>query len=64
MIILATPVDYICGKANKILGFIWRNMQGSSKTLQKISYRHFVLDYSCTIWDLRYQKDKHKQEMV
>ena len=26
-------VDYICNKANRILGFLWRNLRGSPKTL-------------------------------
>ena len=60
-------VDYICSKANRILGFLWRNLRGSPKTLRETSYLHFVLpilDYCCSIWDPHHQSSVHKLEMI
>ena len=60
-------VDYVCNKANRILGFLWRNLRGSSRTLREASYLHFVLpilDYCCPIWDPYHQTSIHKLEMI
>ena len=60
-------VDYVCSKANRILGFLWQNLRGSSRTLRETSYLHFVLpilDYCCSIWDPYHPSSVHKLEMI
>ena len=60
-------VDYVFGKANRILGFLWRNLRGSSRALRETSCSHFVLpiiDYYCSIWDPYHQTLIHQLEMI
>ena len=60
-------VDYVCNKANPYSMLFVEKLRGSSRTLQKASYLHFVLpilDYCCTIWDPYHQTSMHKLEMI
>ena len=49
-----THVSQTCNKANRILGFLQRNLKNSPTHL-KLAYKQLVLpsmEYCATIWDL------------
>ena len=57
----------ICGKANKILGFLRRNLNIGSTTTKQNAYNSLVrpiVEYASTVWDPYTQKDIHTLEMV
>ena len=60
-------VEYVCGKAMKLIGFLNRNLHTCSKELKELSYKQFVLpvlDYASSIWDPYHQNQINKLEMI
>ena len=60
-------IDYICNKANRLLGFLKQNLHACHKHFKEYAYKQFLLpslEYYCAIWDLHYQTDISKLEMV
>ena len=60
-------VNSICGKANKTLGFLRRNLNIGSTTVKQNAYNSLVrpiVEYASTVWDPYTQKDIHTLEMV
>ena len=60
-------INKISGAANRMLGFMWRNLRNSPKTIKEKAYTSFVrpkLEYSSSIWDPHVQKDVKQLEMV
>ena len=46
-------IDYVCGKAMKLIGFLNRNLHTCLKELKELSCKQFVLpvlDYALTIY--------------
>jgi hypothetical protein len=58
----------ICGKANRTLGFLQRNLNiGSTSVKENAAYKTLVrptLEYASTVWDPYHQKDIQQLEMV
>ena len=57
-------INYVCGKAIKLIGFLNRNLHICSKEL---NYKQFVLpvlDYASSIWDPYHQNQINKLEMI
>ena len=60
-------VKTITSKANKILGLIERNLYNCPKTVKETAYKTIVrpkLQYACSAWDPRHQKDKAGLERI
>ena len=60
-------IDYACNKANRLLGFLKRNLYSFHKHFKEYVYKQFLLpslEYCCAIWDPYYQTDISKFEMV
>ena len=60
-------VEYVCGKAMKLIGFLNCNLHTCSKELKEICYKQFVLpvlDYASSIWDPYHQHQINKLEMI
>ena len=60
-------VEYVHGKAMKLIGFLNRNLHTCSKELKELSYKQFVLpvlDYASSIWDPYHQNQINKLEMI
>ena len=60
-------INNICGKANKTLGFLRRNLNIGSTTTKQNAYNSLVrpiVEYASTVWDPYTQKDIHTLEMV
>ena len=60
-------IDYVRGKATKLIGFLNRNLRTCSKELKELSYKQFVLpvlDYASSIWDPYHQNQINKLEMI
>ena len=60
-------VNQICHKANRQLGFLYRNLKGCSKHYKEYAYRQIVLpsiQYCSAIWDPYYQNAIHKVETI
>ena len=60
-------INSICGKANKTLGFLRRNLNFGSTTTKQNAYNSLVrpiVEYAATVWDPYTQKDIHILEMV
>ena len=60
-------IDYICNKANRLLGFLKRNLYSCHKHFKEYAYKQFLLpslEYCCAIWDPYYQTDISKLEIV
>ena len=60
-------IDYVCNKANKLLGFLKRNLQSCTKYFRELSYKQFiipVLEYCAPIWDPYHQSDISKIETI
>ena len=58
-------VNQICHKANRQLGFLYRNLRGSPKHFTEYAYKQIVLpsiQYCSVIWDPYYQNAIHKVE--
>ena len=56
-------IDYLCGKAMKLIGFLNYNLHICSKELKELSYKQFVLpvlDYASSIWDPYHQNQINK----
>ena len=59
-------INSICGKANKTLGFLRRNLNIGSTTTKQNAYNSLVrliVEYASTVWD-PYTQDIHILEMV
>ena len=57
----------ISGAANKMLGFMWRNLRHAPTSIKEKAYTSFIrpkLEYSSSIWDPHTQKDINQLEMV
>jgi hypothetical protein len=60
-------VQYVTGKANKVLGIIRRNFKECPQELREIAYFSMVrsiLDYASAIWDPHLQKNITKLDQV
>ena len=60
-------INNICGKANKTLGFLRRNLNICSTTTKQNAYNSLVrpiVEYAATVWDPYTQKDIHTLDMV
>jgi hypothetical protein len=60
-------INNICGKANKTLGFLRRNLNIGSTSVKEQVYKSLViplLEYACSVWDPRLESDITKIEMV
>ena len=60
-------INNITAKANKILGFLKRNLQVKQEDTKSLAYKALVrssLEYCSTIWSPHTQKLKHKLENV
>ena len=59
--------DFICNKANRLLGFLRRNLQHCPSKLKECTYKQLILptlDYWSSIWDSHQHKLIHKLEMI
>jgi hypothetical protein len=57
----------ITGKANRVLGFLRRNLKNCSRQVKEKSYQALVrphLDYASSIWDPYTKEHKHQIDMV
>ena len=62
-----THINNISGAANRMLGFLWRNLRQSPRNIKEKAYTSLVrpkLEYCSSIWDPYHQKDIGKLEMV
>ncbi len=62
-----THINNITSKANRTLGFLWRNLKSCPQKLREVAYFALVrstLEYACAIWDPYYIKDVKKIYMV
>lgn len=60
-------VDKICGKANRILGLLQRNLHHTPRSIKEHSYKALVrpiLEYSCSVWSPWQAKNIDKIEAV
>ena len=60
-------MNNIINKANKTLGFLWRNLKISSIPFKEKAYKAFVrllLEYSAPVWDPYIQKGAKRLEAV
>ena len=60
-------INNICGKANKTLGFLRRNLNIGSTSDKEQVYKSLVrpsLEYACSVWDPHLKSDINKIEMV
>ena len=60
-------ISTICGKANKTLGFLRRNLNISSVKVKENAYKSLVrplVEYASSVWDPYQQKDIHRLEMI
>ena len=60
-------ISTICGKANKTLGFLRRNLNISSTSVKENAYKSLVrplVEYASSVWDPYHQKDIHRLDMV
>ena len=60
-------INNICGKANRTLGFLRRNLNVGSTSVKENAYKTLVrptLEYASTVWDPYHQKDIQQLEMV
>ena len=60
-------ITQLCNKANRLLGFLHRNLKTSLKHIKEMAYKQFilpVLQYCSTIWDPHQHNLIHKLEMV
>ena len=49
-----THVDNICARANKTLGFLWRNLKIGLTSIKQTTYKSFLrpnLEYTSIVWD-------------
>ncbi|KAK6169191.1 hypothetical protein SNE40_020289 [Patella caerulea] len=60
-------ISSICGKANKTLGFLRRNLNISSIKVKENAYKSLVrplVEYASSVWDPYQQKDIYRLEMI
>ena len=60
-------IDDTVNKANKTLGFVWRNFIDCSAPVKSTAYTTMVcprLKYSSTVWDPHHNRDIHNLEQV
>ena len=60
-------ISNISGAANRMLGFLWRNLRSCPRALKEQAYKTYIrpkLEYCCTIWDPYQQESIKKLEMV
>ena len=60
-------IDRICNKANKLLGFLRRNLSKSPTKIKDYIYKQLLLptiEYCSSIWDPYHQSDIGKLEMI
>ena len=60
-------IDFICNKANRLLGFLPRNPKHCPTKLKECAYKQLILpilDYCSSIWDPYQHKLIHKIEMI
>ena len=60
-------ITQLCNKANRLLGFLHRNLKTSPKHIKEMAYKQLILpllQYCSTIWDPHQQYLIHKLEMV
>ena len=60
-------IDFICNKANRLLGFLYRNLKRCPTKLRECAYKQLILpilDYCSSIWDPYQHKLIHKIEMI
>ena len=60
-------ITQLCNKANRLLGFLHRNLKNSSRHIKELAYKQLilpVLQYCSSIWDPYQQYLIHKLEMV
>jgi hypothetical protein len=60
-------INNICGKANKTIGFLRRNLNIGSTSVKEQAYKSLVrpsLEYACSVWDPYLKSDINKIEMV
>jgi hypothetical protein len=59
-------IKNICGKANKTLGFLRRNLNIGSTSVKEQAYKSLVrpsLEYACSVWDPHLKSDINTIEM-
>ena len=60
-------INQLCHKANRLLGFLTRNLRCSSKILKEHAYRQFILpilEYCSAIWDPHHFNAIYHLEMI
>ena len=60
-------ISNICGKANKTLGFLRRNVNINSTSVKESAYKSLVrplVEYASSVWDPHLQKDITRLEMI
>ena len=60
-------VSHLCNKANRLLGFLHRNLRNSPRHIKETAYKQLilpVLQYCSSIWDPHQKYLIHKLEMV
>ena len=60
-------VNHICNKANRLLGFLNRNLRHTPQNIKEYTYKQLVLpsiDYCSAIWDPYTKNDISKLEML
>ena len=60
-------ISNISGAANRMLGFMWRNLRQAPKNIKEKAYTSFVrpkLEYCSSIWDPYQKQDIRKLELV
>ena len=58
---MASHINNISKKANSVLGFMQRDLKHANRDLKELAYGSLlrtILEYSSTVWDPFYQKDK------
>jgi hypothetical protein len=60
-------VTCICGKANKTLGFLPRNLNIGSTFVKEQAYKSLVrpsLEYACSVWDPHLKSDRLPYQQI
>ena len=60
-------INYICNKANRLLGFLKRNLHNAPSEIKEHVYKQLLLpslEYCSTIWDPYHQTSISKLEMI
>ena len=62
-----THINTITNKANKTLGFLWRNLKIGNKKTKEIAYKalvRLILGYAVTVWDPYTENEISSMEKV